>query len=58
MVSGEVTNSLEYDTRGADETRDLGRRLALVTKMIKPYAEREREEFIQWHNKNIAKQDL
>jgi multimeric flavodoxin WrbA len=51
-------NALEKDELGIKACRDLGRRLALVTKMIKPYAAREREEFIEWHNKNIAKQDL
>jgi len=42
-------NVLENDELGIKSCRDLGRRVALVAKMIKPYAALEREEWIQWH---------
>jgi multimeric flavodoxin WrbA len=41
-------NPLESDELGIKSCRELGRRVALVAKMIKPYAAIEREEWIGW----------
>jgi multimeric flavodoxin WrbA len=43
-------NALEKDELGIKSCRDLGRRVALVAKMIKPFAAIEREEWVKWHD--------
>jgi multimeric flavodoxin WrbA len=45
-------NALEKDELGIHSCRLLGRRVALVAKMLKPYAALEREEFIEWYRSN------
>jgi len=43
-------NASENDKLGIKSCRDLGRRVALVSKMLKQYAAVERDEWIKWHD--------
>lgn len=48
-------NALEKDELGIQSCRDLGRRVALVAKMLKPHASMEREEWIKWREEQGKK---
>jgi len=46
-------NALEKDELAIKSSRDLGRRVAIITKIMKPYAATERNEFIKYHDEYV-----
>jgi multimeric flavodoxin WrbA len=46
-------NALEKDELGIESCRALGRRVALMTKMVKQYSVSEREEALDYHEKYV-----
>jgi multimeric flavodoxin WrbA len=49
---------LEKDELAIKSCRDLGKRVAIVAKMLKPYAALEREEFVDWLREEQSKENL